>query len=577
MAFTVDQEVEDFLALKRSQTYVQRNFDYFLLREAFEGRFRWPTEWPKHKPKLIHNLVKRISMRYSSLLMGKGFQIQVPAQGVEDDDRLRSQGVEKLLYRIMDKSGGISTFSLGAQDGAKLGNTVFKSYIDPKTKWPTFKQCVPDYFYGMPSSVDYSGALSKVYYLHSIDIIEAKKLYGDRDYENTLNARTGFSTDIIVSKEFMNRSQQLKARQVQVLEVWTEEDYLLLVGGQVIYNGPNPYGFVPFVSIPNIRVTGKVEGLSDVGDVLPVNEELNMMISHRSYIVKRWLNPTLIWEGAPKDYASVIQKIIGGGGVIPARLGAKLYFLAHQGQGPDVIEMLERLRLIALENANMNDLALSGNVQGSVNTGESLDRMLISIVTTLEEKHRNWEAGLRQLFAQLLDLAVHKDSTNSYGEAMYNLTSKSAVPEGVVELTPELIGDIRDVKILWPGTLAKDDAGTARLEIEKRAAMVQSLFTTMERLGIEHPDDEIERMARENEDPRLAPKENANLLRAATPLLQSQLEQGGLPEEDVEPGLFEEPLPGEEEPVPPRRRRRPKPEPTEPEVTYTGDEPLLEV
>jgi hypothetical protein len=576
-SFDVEKEVEKFLSLKRSQYYIVRNFNYFLLREAMEGRFRWPAEWPKHKPKLIYNLVKRISMRYSSLLTGKGFQVQVPVLAPNDMDlRLRSQGVEKLCYRFIEKSGDFSTFSLGSQDGSLLGNTVFKTYIDQKTKWPSFSQCIPDYFYGISSSVNYAGELAKVFYTYKIDIDEARELYGNLDFKGDMD----YTRDIYLSKEMLNQSTQEKERQVPCLEVWTKDNYMLKVGNAVVYNGANPYGFVPFVSIPNIRKTGRVEGLSDVDDVLPVNEELNQMLSHRAYVVRRWLNPTLIWEGAPKDYAAIIQKIVGGGGVIPTRLGAKLNFLALNGQGPDVIEMLERLRLIALENANMNDLALSGNVQGSINTGQSLDRMLISIITTLEEKHRNWERGLKKLFGQLLTLSTHEEAAKEYGEVQVNADKKSAEGGGILTLDGELVGDIRDVKVIWPGTLARDDAASVSLELQKYQAGVQSLYTTLENLGVDFPDDEIEKIASERSDPRLAPKEQASLLKAASPLLaqEQQAQQEQLPPEAFENPEEEAQLALEEEESAPKRRRRKRAEPTEPEVTFdNSDEPSLAV
>lgn len=572
-----EAEFQYFLSLKRSQQYVQRNKNYFVAREAFEGRYRWPDDWPKHKPKLIAMWPKRIVLRYSSLLMGRGFSIQVPPEGQGDEERLRAQMAEKVIYKFIRNAGGMGTFSAGAQDGSLLGGTVFKTYIDPATKWPTFKQCTPDFFYGVPSSVDYSGDFARVFYSYAMDRSEALMMFpqlkGQKVMSLTEEAGTYYEN---IRQEAEGLGREIRQQQVSVFESWTKQSYVLRVGGVQLYAGPNPYGFVPFVYIPNVRVTGKVEGLSDVADVIVPNEEYNQLLSHRAHIVRRWLNPTLVWERPPKDYFNILQKVLGGGGAIPAVQGSKIYFLAQDGTGPDVDRFLEQLRQIALENANLNGLVLDGSVSGSINTGESLDRMLISVISSLEEKHRNWESGLRKLFWQLLELSQRKEAVATYGTALIR-TSEASSQGQIEELTKDVVGNLRDADIIWPGALARDDAARLRLEIEKYASGTQSLYTTLENYGVEFPSDEIDRLRQERSDVSLNPEGNASLIKAVGQ------QQGGIPPEEFgEPE--DEGFDDEEEPVvvdeaPRRRSRRKKKAPAEDEFPAVGfgddGEPVL--
>ena len=43
--------------------------------------------------------------------------------------------------------------------------------------------------------------------------------------------------------------------------------------------GPNPYGFIPFVHVPNLPLANEPWGQSDLVDVIPINREIDERVS----------------------------------------------------------------------------------------------------------------------------------------------------------------------------------------------------------------------------------------------------------------------------------------------------------
>lgn len=102
------------------------------------------------------------------------------------------------------------------------------------------------------------------------------------------------------------------------------------INDQLISSRPNPIGVVPWVHIPNVRVSGSPWGLSDIIDIIILNREYNEKATDVSDIVNYHSAPTTImtgakasqlekgakklWAGLPKD-AQVFNLELGGGGV----------------------------------------------------------------------------------------------------------------------------------------------------------------------------------------------------------------------------------------------------------------------
>lgn len=559
MAIDLEQAKEEFNFLKTQES--SRNAEYHLLREAVKGNFRWPRDWPRHIPKITSNLCKPITERFVTYLLGKGFTYNIDRPNTLEF-REAAERSEKILRRLLQLSHSDIQFDMGAKTGSQLGRTIFKVFKRGKrgAQYAAFTHCQPDYFYGVPASDDEIGEWATVYYSYPIDILTAKKMFGDRPFKTEDQLARDEHYEPLPERR--SELGQPRIRRVPVLEVWTNDDYALVVGGQVIYNDKNPNrwsdtgeGFIPFVVIENIRNSADNRGEADISQARSLNESYNWLISRKAYIVQRYLQPTLVWEGAPPNYTEVLAGTLGGGGAIPARIGSRLYFLTHDSPNPAVMELEQTLRAAILETSGMSELALQGTVTGSVNTGTALAAQFQPVLSSIEKKRKEWENGLKLLMSMLLETQERIGDSKALGVAAINQTSKSQhAPDGeLVPLSGKDIMGLRTITLSWPGVLPKDDSEAARLEMEKVAQGIQSIYTTMEKLGEEYPDDEIARIRMENQDPNLRGEKVAEQLRAQTPLLKQQMDQefqmqamGGAPEMGGAPM----PPTGEPEPTP---------------------------
>lgn len=578
---------EEFAHLKSQET--QRNYDYFLLRQAVKGNFRWPRDWPAHIPKVVDNLCKPITERFVTYLVGKGFTYNVDRPNTLEY-RDSAEKTEKILRRLLKLSNADLQFDMGAKTGSQLGRTVFKVYKKGKkgAQHAAFTYCQPDYFYGVPAGDDHLGEFSVVYYSYPIDKAEAKRIYGPGDYKTERELEQGQRYEPL--REHSKQDSQMLNRRVPVLEVWRHDSYALIVGGVTIFNGDNPFtwaesgeNFLPFVVIENIRNAGEGVGESDVAQARELNERLNQLISRKSYVVQRWLQPTVVWEGAPQNYGELLASSLGGGGAIPTRIGSRVEFLAYDRPNPAVLELEQALRAAILETTGMSEIALQGTVQGSVNTGPALAAQFQPVLSTIGKKQKEWEHGLEKLFSMMLEVQEQIGDSKVLGEAVINESARGEnMSDGqLVRLSGKDIHGLRDVVLNWPGVLPKDDFEAARLEMEKFAQGLQSAYTTLEKLGEEYPMDEIARIRIENQDPHLRGEKVAEQMRAEAPLLRAQTE-AAVKEAEMQPGLDEEdPFADAEMPAPPGGEmglgdRLRQLQANRPQLNLEEDEPVIE-
>ena len=539
--FNVSETLIEFATLK--QDNLQRNYDYYLLRQAMKGNFRWPRDWPIHIPKLSKNMCKPVVEKMASYLIGGGFNWNINRPN-SIEFRESAEKSEKILKRLLDLSRSDVQFMEGAKTGAKLGRTIYKVYKkgNKGAEHACFSYCQPDYFYGVPVGAESPGEFSIVYYSYPIDKAEAVRRFGKGNYKSEGEMSEGDRYD---RKREQNQWTTVESRRrIPVLEVWSKDSYLLQVGGITKYNGDNPYkwtdtneGFIPFVVIENIRSDEDGFGEADISQGRLINERMNYLLSRRDHIVNRWLTPTITWEGAPQNYAEILAQSMSGGGAIPMRLGSRIGFLSYDRPNEAVAQQIAELRATFLEVCGMNEAAYQGIVQGSINTGPALDVQFQPLISTIQKKRREWEIGLRNLFAMMLQVQEDIGPSVALGTAIVMATNKSqiAVP-GTQETEPSRDGmlvnlsgtdiqGLRDVTISWPGVLPKDDFAASNLELQKMQAGLQSIYTTMEKLGEEYPNDEIQRIRVENEDPALRGEKVAEQTRALTPLLKQQADQ----------------------------------------------------
>jgi hypothetical protein len=96
-------------------------------------------------------------------------------------------------------------------------------------------------------------------------------------------------------------------RESTVVEVWTEGEFELWLDNALLESRPNPYGFIPYVIVPNLREPKKFWGVSDIPAIRESVRELNRAMSQLSMILELSGNPIAVLENVTEAEDIAVQ------------------------------------------------------------------------------------------------------------------------------------------------------------------------------------------------------------------------------------------------------------------------------
>lgn len=249
----------------------------------------------------------------------------------------------------------------------------------------------------------------------------------------------------------------------KITEVWTAGEFSRRVDGQEVEKAINPYGFIPYVIVPNMTQPLRFWGLSDLEDIATLGSELNVRVSVLSQLLQMSGNPVTGLENV--DGADNLR--IGPGAVWTLPEGARASLLELIKDGG--VEL--HVRFIELLYKMLHDLSeLPGSSFGETSkgiggsSGTALEVMLQPMVQRIQRKRRIWENALdvrNRMMLALAGLPVHRS------------------------------------RIIWPDLLPKDRASLVTQEIGLVASRLHSLDTARRNLGDEQPELENAQLIRE--------------------------------------------------------------------------------
>jgi hypothetical protein len=251
---------------------------------------------------------------------------------------------------------------------------------------------------------------------------------------------------------------------VSVIETWTADAFRLEVGGAEVQAGPNPYGCIPFVHVPNLPGPNECWGRSDLVDVIALNRELNERVSDQADVIRYHADPPVIFKGVEEH----TDLAVGPGTVwdIPADADVKL--LEWGGQPPSVQGHVEFVLRALYEIAETPRTAFGDS--GRVLSGVALETELRPLIQKTLRKRAFWTAGLRRRNALILRLAERVGLAEAGAFAPYRS------------------------RILWPPMLPQDRSRDVADAIALVGAGLRSARTAMDELGVEHPEEELARV-----------------------------------------------------------------------------------
>lgn len=424
---------------------------YRQYQEFYEGRH---FERARHgRTNLVLNYARAIVDKGIAYLLGRGvgFSVVPPREG-SARARRRAAEAEQLLYDVAWENDAEAVDLQVAQNAAVLGDGVYKVLWDVEQGRVRILSVDPRTFFATWAGDD-PATLRRVEVVYSL---------GAEDLALGGYGLTASAAETLVGADGT----------AEVIERWTPDELEIAVARTTTRRGPNPYGVIPFVHVPNLPLANEPWGVSDLVDVIPINREIDERVSDQSDVIRFHADPPIVFRGVT-DHADLA---VGPGTVWDIPSDADVKLLEWQGQSVAVGEHIERLYRSLYEVTETPRTAFGDS--GRLLSGVALETELRPIVQRTLRKRVWWTRALRRRSALVLALA------RRFGDRRASGGSSGSLPPG----------EEHRIRIVWPPMLPKDDMTEVRNQVSLVAAGLRSHRTAMDALGTESPEEELARV-----------------------------------------------------------------------------------
>jgi hypothetical protein len=540
---TAQQVIELYTELRSN--FAARNSDYANLRQLYRGEHWGSTDNPLPEGKhytLAVNYVAPTVDKAVDQVFGTMPGIQVMSQGTDEDARRLAEQQEAILYGAWAKNDAEFVFRRAAHNRSLLGRGVLYYWWDAGAECVKFKSVAPDNFYpvydgdvlvecilvsrrltrglqhsypGMAAKITADPGLSETFDgVNAADIFDASRFDGDQVVipSNAATKLASYTTVIDWYDRFGN---------------WVR------IMGDAVHKQNLGYGLerVPVIEWPNGLPGDEREPRSDVADIYSLNLYLDTLLSQDADIIKRYSNPTVLDKQSGQSAQEIRQTIQAEGGVLPIKRDGDIVYLNWQGTPPDIQQQYERV-LNAIYDLSGRPATSYGNVLSN-QSGAASNMALNPLIADAQDSETIIGSGLVLLNTAILALYA-KFSAGTVIHAKGARPKRPGLNTYVPYasgITGDDMGGWFENRIKWPSALRTDDPVYVQNEIAKSNGdgnnpPKQSLYTTLENLGIEDVEAEMDRIKAQLEDPRLHPQVLQASTAAAARMQRSMLPDG---------------------------------------------------
>lgn len=253
-----------------------------------------------------------------------------------------------------------------------------------------------------------------------------------------------------------------------VVETWSDEGWRVEVDKErLVYEGPNPYGWIPYVVLANNPGPQSFWGSSDLTDLYDVCRQLNRRLSVVADILDLAGYPIAVLENV--DSTEGISVGPGARWELPEGARAYLLDLLSSGGVGLHVQYIEQVR------TTLHDLAetprTSFGDSGRPLSGVALEVEIQPLVQRVRRKRRAFERFYRQRNERILSLLEDRGGWD--------------------------LGGARRTAPMWPPILPSDDEAAVRIETQLVGAGLRSRRTAIAGLGSDDPEAELDRILEE--------------------------------------------------------------------------------
>jgi hypothetical protein len=405
--------------------------------DFYEGR-QWLGRPMPQERRLTVNYARALVRKLASYLFPEPVTFAVPPAGSAAVARERARRAEEALARVYADNDLAAVDFNAAIDAAVLGDGAFKVTWDAVEGRPVVT-AVDVQTLSAWWDADDPRRVTRVVQRTVLPATEARARYGVAAPGATATA----------------------------LEDWRPDTpggagrFTLTVAGEVVRDGPNPFGWLPYVIFANAPRPQEFWGESDLADLLDVQRELNRRLSVVSRILELSGNPIAVLENV--EGAEGIQ--VGPGALWELPEGAKAYLLDLLSGGGVGLH----LQYIDLLYRALHDLAETPRTafgdSGRNLSGTALEVEIQPLVQKVKRKRRVWDSVFARRNALVLDLLARFGGLD--------------------------LGESRRTTPIWGAILPTDRDALVRQQVQLVDHALASRRTALATLGVEDPEHEL--------------------------------------------------------------------------------------
>jgi hypothetical protein len=435
---------------------------YRQYQEFYEGRHFERAR--NGRSNLVLNYARAVVDKGVAYLLGRGVGFGVvPREEASARDRRRAAEAEQVLYDVAWDNDVEGVDLQVAQNAAVLGDGVYKVLWEPGA--------------GMTTLGPLRGSAASPGRIRILSV-DPRTFFGVWAGDDPATLRRVEVVYCLGVDDLALGGYGLSAGEAEavcggdgtaeVVERWTPSELEVTVGRTTTRRGANPYGFIPFVHVPNLPLANEPWGQSDLVDVIPINREIDERVSDAADVIRFHADPPIVFRGVT-EHADLA---VGPGTIWDIPSDADVKLLEWHGSPIAVGEHIERLYRTLYEVTETPRTSFGDS--GRLLSGVALETELRPIVQRTLRKRAWWTRALRRRSSLVLALARQFGVGLSGGRG-----------QGIED---------HRIRVLWPPMLPTDDVTEVQNQVRLVTAGLRSHRSAMDALGTESPEEELARV-----------------------------------------------------------------------------------
>lgn len=522
----------------RKENELTRNADIF-------GQVADTTDYGRNKTHQVpqrHNIPLPFGLaatiKHGHRIFGRLPDVTVDRREETERERYRSDTMEKIIWAIIRASGDATPFKDAAWDGSQLGASCFDTYWHPYKQLPIIRAIDPEGILVVPG-VDNPHDYERVYRFWEVSTRSLKAKYGGKKFRDVDIPLSSLTKQTCTLVQVTDRERTLRFA-IDGFE--TDDDIEALP----LWEKRHGLGFVNYVVIPNIGPEREMWGWADYELIRGLVHYIPTHHSREADLLRATAGGAYLEKGTGQSPGRILNTIRQGG-IIPSKREGEVTPVETPKIPDFAVDHADRSLLMMKMLGFLPDAAWGDGAAGS---GSDRGLQLQPLLELTAMKQSNWSSGLTRLFETALRMMEKRQSLpTSYSG--YQMKGQRRVPfilprlgpqeepgqivtgvdEEGVDVTEQLPRTLKELfagdycaNFSWQNRIDPDDPAYVNSELSKFQMGAQSLRTTLERLGVQNPEDEIRLIAQEVEK---YPWINQGAIALVKAQLQAEQSNGG--------------------------------------------------